>query len=410
MNDIQLIPITLPQLAALRPGSTSSAKSISARQAEEEVLDINTSVEQSLAPVDGGLAAWRLLFAAFVFETLLWGFPLSFGVFQDYYSKTTEFARNRYIPVVGTVASGLGYLGIAYGTGFLIFYYPILSMVDEYWIAKRGMAYGILCAASGFSGAFMPFILQSLLHMYGWRITLRAVAVALTIATGPLIPLLEGRLPESRATIRRKINWKFLESSTFWIYSTANLLQGFGYFFPALYLPSFASSLGLGANSGAILLAIMSISQVAGQFTFGYLSDRKVPVNILALLSTTMAAIACLAIWRNASSLPILVVFAIFYGFFGAGFTATWARITSAITEDIVTAPMVFGLLNFGKGVGNVLAGPIGGILVSDSAGIQDGGNYRLVILFTGVCMVASACVICSRYCKIGFDRVRGGA
>ena len=272
------------------------------------------------------------------------------------------------------------------------------------------MAYGILCAASGFSGAFMPFVLQSLLHMYGWRITLRAVTVALTIATGPLIPLLEGRLPESRATIRRKINWKFLESPTFWIYSTANLLQGFGYFFPALYLPSFASSLGLGANSGAILLAIMSISQVAGQFTFGYLSDRKVPVNILALLSTTMAAIACLAIWRNASSLPILVVFAIFYGFFGAGFTATWARMTSAITEDIVTAPMVFGLLNFGKGVGNVLAGPIGGILVSDSAGIQDGGNYRLVILFTGVCMVASACVICSRYCKIGFDRVRGGA
>lgn len=73
MDDIQLISITLPQLAALRLGSTSSAKSISARQAEEEVLDINTSVEQSLTPVDGGLAAWRLLFAAFVFETLLWG-------------------------------------------------------------------------------------------------------------------------------------------------------------------------------------------------------------------------------------------------------------------------------------------------------------------------------------------------
>jgi hypothetical protein len=28
---------------------------------------------QELAPVDGGGAAWRLLCAAFVFETLLWG-------------------------------------------------------------------------------------------------------------------------------------------------------------------------------------------------------------------------------------------------------------------------------------------------------------------------------------------------
>lgn len=30
-------------------------------------------MEQELAPVDGGFAAWRLLFAAYIFETLLWG-------------------------------------------------------------------------------------------------------------------------------------------------------------------------------------------------------------------------------------------------------------------------------------------------------------------------------------------------
>lgn len=30
-------------------------------------------INHELAPIDGGLAAWRLLFAAFVFETLLWG-------------------------------------------------------------------------------------------------------------------------------------------------------------------------------------------------------------------------------------------------------------------------------------------------------------------------------------------------
>jgi hypothetical protein len=39
------------------------------------------------------------------------GFPLSFGVFQEYYSKLPEFAGNRYISVVGTIASGFGYLG-----------------------------------------------------------------------------------------------------------------------------------------------------------------------------------------------------------------------------------------------------------------------------------------------------------
>jgi hypothetical protein len=39
------------------------------------------------------------------------GLTLTFGVFQDYYSKIPEFADSRYISVVGTIATGFGYLG-----------------------------------------------------------------------------------------------------------------------------------------------------------------------------------------------------------------------------------------------------------------------------------------------------------
>jgi len=37
-------------------------------------------------------------------------FRLSFGVFPNYYSQLPEFANNRYVSVVGTVASGISYL------------------------------------------------------------------------------------------------------------------------------------------------------------------------------------------------------------------------------------------------------------------------------------------------------------
>lgn len=399
------------------------------------------------------------------------GFPLSFGVFQEYYSKTPEFADNRYVSIVGTIASGFGYLGapiimpfiqryqrwrqqmiwtgcrpdifprfsmasnhsslthllgsicifglvlgsfastlevliltqgVAYGVGFLIFYYPILSMVNEYWIARRGMAYGVLCGASGVSGSVMPFVLQALLAKYGHRITLRAVAVALTLLTGPFIPLLKGRLPPSERASIPRIKWTFFLDPLFWIYSVANLLQGLGYFFPSLYVPSYASSLRLGDKSGALLLALMSVCQVGGQFVFGLLSDRKVPLNVLACLSTTIAAIACFTMWRLAESLTVLIFFAIVYGFFGAGFTAIWARMSTAITDDVTAGPIVFTLLNFGKGVGNILAGPLGGLLVSkpNSAGPPSSSSYRWVIVFTGTCMFASTCIICLRYIK----------
>lgn len=317
---------------------------------------------------------------------------------------------------MGSFASTLEVLiltqGVAYGLGFLIFYYPILSMVNEYWVARRGMAYGVLCGASGVSGSVMPFALQALLARYGYRITLRAVAVALAVLTGPLIPFLKGRLPPSAArsegaTQLRSINWAFLRSPLFWVYSASNVLQGFGYFFPALYLPSYASTLSLGERSGALALALMSVSQVGGQFAFGLLSDQrtryKVPIGLLACVSTTVAAVACLTLWRLAESLAMLLAFAVLYGFFGAGFTAIWARMSTAITEDATAAPMVFALLNFGKGVGNVLAGPIGGSLVAHgSSGMKPVGatSYRWVIVFTGVCMLASTMTIGLRYVK----------
>lgn len=248
----------------------------------------------------------------------------------------------------------------------------------------------------------MPFVLQALLAKYGYRTTLRAVAVALALLTGPFIPLLKGRLPPSERASIRKINWTFFRSPLFWVYSVSNLLQGLGYFFPSLYLPSYASSLRLGDRSGALLLALMSVCQVCGQFVFGLLSDHKVPLNILACLSTIVAAIACFTMWRLAQSLPVLIFFAIVYGLFGAGFTAIWARMSTAITDDVTSGPIVYTLLNFGKGIGNVLAGPVGGLLVSkpNSTGAPSSMSYRWIIVFSGTCMLASTCIICLRFTK----------
>ncbi|KAI1040100.1 hypothetical protein LB505_011326 [Fusarium chuoi] len=314
--------------------------------------------------------------------------------------------------VAGSFANTLETLiltqGVAYGVGFLILYYPILMMVNEYWVARRGMAYGLLCGASGVSGAVMPFVVQALLSTYGYQTTLRAVAVGLAVLTGPLIPFLDGRLPPSAHVNTPKTNWSFFKSPLFWLYSVSNLFQGFGYFFPSLYLPSFATSLDLGERSGPILLAVMSVSQVAGQFVFGYLSDRKVPLDVLACSSTLVAAVTTLTLWRLGESFPVLIVFTLLYGFFGAGFTAIWARMSTTITDDATAGPIVFGLLNFGKGVGNVLAGPIGGLLVHNSSALQHSSaanllmpsSYQWVIIFTGCCMFASTSTILLRHAR----------
>jgi MFS family permease len=401
-----------------------------------------------LPSVDGGLAAWRLLLAAFIFEALLWGFPLSFGVFQEYYAHQPAFTNSVYISAIGTTASGISYLGaplatplirrwvkyrthmilvgwplcilglvagsfantlgtllltqgIMYGVGFIVFYYPILSMVDEFWIRRRGMAYGLLCSASGASGAVMPLLLQVLLRKFGYKTTLRAVAVALVVLTGPLIPLLKGREGQIQVTNLRT-DWSFLKKRLFWTYSVSNLCMGMGYFFPALFLPSYASLIGLDATKGALLLTLMSISQVVGQFTFGYLSDKKVSVNTLIAICSSVAAIVTLSVWGLARSLVSLALFAMVYGFFGAGYTAMWARMVTAVSDEPSASQAIFGLFCFGKGVGNILTGPIsaGLLRLTDHSAGYGHGMYQAVVLFSGVSLVLSATSLVTVYVR----------
>jgi predicted MFS family arabinose efflux permease len=292
---------------------------------------------------------------------------------------------------------------VAYGVGFLSFYYPILSMVNEFWITRRGMAYGLLCSSSGVSGAAVPFVIQLLLDRYGYRTTLRAIAVALLVVTGPLIPFLGGRLPHSAQAAVSRTDWAFLRNPLFWIYSVSNVAQGLGYFFPSLYLPSYVTSLGLNSSYGPLLLALMSVSQVLGQFTFGLLSDRNLSLGLLTSVSTVMAGVAALALWGLATSMPLLVVFALTYGFFAAGYTAMWARMSTAVTSDAMTMPVVFGLFNFGKGIGNVLAGPISSTLLFRGTFLEGYGaaKYMPVIVFTGCSMIFGTMTLGLRHLRL---------
>ncbi|ETN38273.1 uncharacterized protein HMPREF1541_06304 [Cyphellophora europaea CBS 101466] len=423
---------TMPQ----RPSQNNTPEVVMRSASDDTTVD-------GLAPVDRGWPAWKMLLSAFLFESLFWGFPLSFGVFQNYYSHQPEYANQPYVSVIGTVASGISYMGapiiipflkrahnhrtkmiwggwalaiigvlgssfskslgaiiftqgVMYGVGFTVFYYPIIGMVNEYWVARRGMAYGLLCSASGVSGIIFPFSLEAMLNRYGSATTLRAVAVGLTVTTAPLILFIKGRLPHTTATethLSSTTDYAFLRRPLFWIYTASNLANGLGYFFPPLYLPSHASSLGLSTRAGAILLALMSIAQVFGQLSFGYLSDRRLPLNALILTSTLVTSAAVLALWGLARSFAVLSVFAVIYGFFGAGYTAMWARMGTAVAGDATAAFAAFGLFNFGKGLGNIFAGPIsGGLLMREVDTSRYGAaKYEAIVLFSGSCMLASA-------------------
>ncbi|ELU45213.1 MFS_1 domain-containing protein [Rhizoctonia solani AG-1 IA] len=68
----------------------------------------------SLPPIDKGFAAWSFVAAAFMLETLVWGFGFTYGVFQEYFLHHRTFgdASEAAIGAVGTVSLAIEYFEV----------------------------------------------------------------------------------------------------------------------------------------------------------------------------------------------------------------------------------------------------------------------------------------------------------
>ena len=306
--------------------------------------------------------------------------------------------------------------GFLYAFGVLILYLPLTSIVNEWFEARRGLAYGILTSSTGLAGAGLPFLASYLLNRYSHPTTLRIFALLLGGATLPALFLARPRFHHASTHVAAapmaKIYGALLRTPLFHFYSLANLLHAFASFLPAVWLPQHASSLGLPPLVGALLLALLSFCQAAGQLVVGSLSDR-LPLHALACASSLLAGICVFALWGPATSLPWLAGFAAAYGLVAAGFVVLWARMGAAFEppppSDLrdgddggrarSALPLAtFGLFSFQKGLGGCLAGPFSGWLLRDTelvrVGTYGSGKYVGIIVFTGACMCGSAAVI----------------
>lgn len=67
--------------------------------------------------------------------------------------------------------------GILYGIGGALLYNPFLFYLDEWFIKRKGLAYGIFFSGTGLCGSFIPAILEWGLDNYGFRLTLQIWAL-----------------------------------------------------------------------------------------------------------------------------------------------------------------------------------------------------------------------------------------
>lgn len=410
-------------------------------------LDFSQNSKPRYPPKDRGRHAWTFLAACWLIEAMLWGFPLAFGIFQSYYTSHPLFAASTSIPTIGTLATGVSYLampltnmmnirwpryqrhmclagyalcivglvgasfatqiwhliffqGFLYGFGWVVCYTPFLFMLNGWFEKRRGLSYGILFSASGVSGLVIPLAVGYLLSRFDFRLALRVYAVITILISGPGFFLIKPRIPtSSSATMHKPETYaphgkadsvlRVLRSPHTTIFAIMIFLQSLAFFLPNVFLPSYALSLSLSPSQASGLLSLVSLSQVAGQITLGYVSDKTSPYYPMTV-SALVSASGAIFIWGPAKSWGMLAFFAALWGFWSASYSVLYSSVCGFLTEDQEVSMMVYGIFSAERGVGNILEGPLSAWLVGDKVVMEGAfglGRFDGLVYFTGVCM-----------------------
>ncbi|KAK8083687.1 hypothetical protein PG996_002468 [Apiospora saccharicola] len=335
--------------------------------------------EFSLPPVDTGKDAWCFLAACWAVEALVWdkykGFSFSFGVFQDYYSSHEPFRGSGNIASIGTTTMGVMYIGtpvvialcrlfprqarwftlaglfvaslamamssfcstvpqllgvqgVLFGAAGCFAYSPCVLYIDEWFVRRKGMAYGIMWSAAGFGGVVLPLLLESLLGRFGFATAMRIWSGILFAAAAPLALFIKPRLPHSPSVSSRvrTFDMAYVKTRLFALHQLANVIQATGYFLPGIYLPAYArAQFGASGFLAALTVILVNIAATVGSVMMGSLSDR-LHVTTCVILSAIGGTTAVLLIWGLSSSLGVLYLFCTVYGLFAGGLDVHVAR------------------------------------------------------------------------------------
>jgi MFS family permease len=167
--------------------------------------------------------------------------PLTLGLLRLY----AQWAR--YIPIVGllimclalvassfctTVGGMIATQGIMYAIGGSIAYCPCMLYIDEWFVARKGLAYGIMWAGNGLAGVVLPLLLQSLLGSLGHQTTLRLWSGVLFVITVPLAWFIKPRVPVHGTSKARPWDLRFWGLKAFLCYQFCNVVEAMGFFLP----------------------------------------------------------------------------------------------------------------------------------------------------------------------------------
>ncbi|KAK4157883.1 major facilitator superfamily domain-containing protein [Chaetomidium leptoderma] len=308
--------------------------------------------------------------------------------------------------------------GFMVGLGMSFLYFPLLAPAPEYFTDHRATAMGFILAGGGIGGLVLSPVMRALLSSIGGRWTLRSYALFNLIAGLPVawavprsrfatVSTAEGEGPEERRP-NTHVSRALASRPTFLLSAVAAFLQAAGGQLPLSFIPSYTVVLGLGAATGANLLAASSAINAVSRVLAGYAGDRLGRQNAL-VLTLLLAASSVFAFWlssalagggsnpsasASASAAPLWLAFIALYSFSVGGYYALFPALVADVF-GIRQYAAVNAFILFIRGLGTMFGSPVGAQLLGRSA--DEGARA-----YAGIACWDGALLMCATACCVG--------
>jgi len=265
---------------------------------------------------------------------------------------------------------------------------PIVSTIARWFTRKRGVMTAIVQSGVGIGGfIFAPFT-GWLIAGYGWRpayCILGIIVLIVILVSGALLrrdPGETGKLPEdvSDASMlpgskhkpgTQTAGFTFREAvrtQPFWIITGIYFIFGFC---RSTFLPHIAAhvqDLGFSLADGANVVALLTVSSIAGRFWLGWFGNRSAFLTSFAVTSIALVwALYTRELWG-------LYLFAVIFGF-GWGAQAVLRYTIAVDTVGLVSIGLLLGIWGFAEAGASALGSYMAGYLFDVT------GSYKIAFI-----------------------------
>ncbi|KAK7420815.1 hypothetical protein QQX98_002619 [Neonectria punicea] len=279
--------------------------------------------------------------------------------------------------------------GVLFGIGMGLLFLPSYGIISQWFTKRRALANGIAIAGAGLGGLTYSLAVGAMIKNMSLEWAYRLLGIVSGVVNFTSTLLIRTRYGPTQSR-QLAFDTSLLRKPEYLLILGFGAFSMLGYFVLIFTLANYATVIGLSTSQASMVAALFMLGQAIGRPGIGWLSDRFGRINITLLMSFA-TAVSSLAIWVNAKSFGVLVLFA-FVGGLSAG--VFWVNTAPVIVEIMGMENLTSGLSIFWLAmvIPSTFSEPIA-LEISERT-----GSYLGAQLFTGFMFVgASLCMLVLR-------------